>query len=465
MNELEKIKQVIPHTDSEISQTFCMAKWHHTTIYLQTGETHSCYHPAPHPIPLDELKENPSALHNTSEKKQERAQMIKGEQPAGCSYCWKIEAMGKDYVSDRHIKTASIYNPERLEEIKQGGADYNVNPEYIEISFSNECNFKCGYCHPKASSRYWKEIDTHGPYDASTDHRQDIDWFKIYQKEEENPYVEAWWRWWPEVSQTLNILRITGGEPLMHKSTWDLFDRLEEDPKPHIQIEINSNLGVKPKLVEKLVKRINHLRDINAIKSFKLYTSIDTWGKRAEYARHGLDIELWERNLDYYLSNTGLPVTFMITFNIFGVTSFDTLLEKILEWRERYNSDKNETQWQRIRFDTPHLKEPTIFDMNILPKEEFMPYMYSHLQFIKDNQDNSDRTKFTDLEYEKFKRVVDYMQTTDYDSNKLKLARKNFHAWFSEHDRRRSTNLLEVFPEMKNFWNLCAGINGKSQAE
>jgi len=461
MSELEKIKKIIPHTDREISPTFCMAKWHHTTIYLQTGETHSCYHPAPHPIPLDEIKDNPSALHNTQQKKQEREFMMKGKQPAGCSYCWKIEAMGKDYVSDRHIKTASIYTPERLEEIKQGGAEYNVNPEYIEISFSNECNFKCGYCHPKASSRYWKEINDYGPYDTSTDHRQDIDWFKIYQKEEENPYVEAWWRWWPEVSKTLNILRITGGEPLMHKSTWDLFDRLEEDPKPHIQIEINSNLGVKPKLVERLVDRITHLRSIGAIKSFKLYTSIDTWGKRAEYARHGLDITLWERNLDYYLSNTGLPVTFMITFNIFGVTSFTSLLEKILEWRTKYNSDQNETQWQRIRFDTPHLKEPAIFDMNILPKDEFMPYMRSHLEFIKQNVDNSDRTKFTDLEYEKFKRVVDYMETTAYEEDKLIISRKNFYAWFSEHDKRRNTSLVDTFPEMQNFWDLCAKVNGK----
>jgi len=455
MSKLQKIKEIIPHTDQEISPTFCMAKWHHTTIYLQTGETHSCYHPAPHPIPLEEIKDNPSALHNTKQKKTEREFMIKGQQPSGCSYCWKIEAMGKDYVSDRHIKTASIYTPERLEEIKQGGAEYNINPEYIEISFSNECNFKCGYCHPKASSRYWKEINDHGPYDVSTDHRQDIDWFKIYQKEEENPYVEAWWRWWPEVSKTLNILRITGGEPLMHKSTWDLFDRLEEDPKPHIQIEINSNLGVKPKLVERLVERINHLLRIGAIKDFQLYTSIDTWGKRAEYARHGLDIQLWERNLDYYLSNTELPVTFMITFNIFGVTSFTSLLKKILEWREKYNSEKHELGYQRIRFDTPHLKEPTIFDMNILPKDEFMPYMHEHLEFIRQNQDNSDKTKFRDLEYEKFKRVVNYMETTNYDENKLIIARKNFVAWFSEHDRRRDTNLVGSFPEMKQFWKLC----------
>ena len=454
-NELEKIKNIIPITNKEVSPTFCMAKWHHTTIYLQTGETHSCYHPAPHKIPLEEIADNPSALHNTIEKKDQRKQMMEGKRPSGCNYCWKIEAMGKDYVSDRHIKTASIYSPERLEEIKTNGFNYDINPEYIEISFSNECNFKCGYCHPKASSRYWNEIKQHGPYTESTDHRQDIDWFNVFHKEEENPYVTAWWKWWPEVSKTLNILRITGGEPLMHKSTWELFDRLDADPKPHIQIEINTNLGVKPKLVEKLVERVTKLRKENKIRSFKLYTSIDTWTERAEYTRTGLDINLWEQNLDYYLSNTGWPVTFMITFNLFSVTSFDTLLVKILEWREKYNGDQNETQWQRVRFDTPHLKEPSIYDMNILPKDEFMPYMNSHLQFIKDNTDDSDRTKFTTLEYEKFKRVVDYMNLTHYDESKLTEARKNFYNWFSEHDRRRHISLTATFPELTSFMELC----------
>ena len=71
-NELDRIKNVIPITNKAVSPTFCMAKWHHTTIYLQTGETHSCYHPAPHKIPLEEIADNPSALHNTKEKKDQR---------------------------------------------------------------------------------------------------------------------------------------------------------------------------------------------------------------------------------------------------------------------------------------------------------------------------------------------------------------------------------------------------------
>ena len=156
MQDKARIEKFIPIMD-EISPTFCLAKWHHTTIYLQTGETHSCYHPAPHKIPLEGLEENPSLLHNTPQKKAERQAMINGEKPSGCQYCWNIECMGKDYISDRKERNASIYTKERFEAIKADPMA-DVNPQYVEISFGNECNFKCGYCHPKHSSSYHKEI-------------------------------------------------------------------------------------------------------------------------------------------------------------------------------------------------------------------------------------------------------------------------------------------------------------------
>ena len=44
---------------------FCLAKWTQVTMHLGSGLTHSCHHPTAHKIPLEELKNNPSALHNT----------------------------------------------------------------------------------------------------------------------------------------------------------------------------------------------------------------------------------------------------------------------------------------------------------------------------------------------------------------------------------------------------------------
>jgi len=49
----------------KISCSMCLAKWTQVTMHLHNGHTHSCHHPAPHFIPLDELKDNPHALHNT----------------------------------------------------------------------------------------------------------------------------------------------------------------------------------------------------------------------------------------------------------------------------------------------------------------------------------------------------------------------------------------------------------------
>ena len=218
-DRLDRMKHINQKMTEEISPTFCLAKWHHTTIYLHRGQTHSCYHPKPHDIPVEELKYTPSALHNTPQKIDERVEMLNGEKPSGCQYCWNVESMGDDYVSDRHIRNSSIYTDDRFEEIVNNAPDYKINPEYIEIAFSNECNFKCGYCHPMHSSSFYNEIKSHGKYETVDNHDCDISWFTNFDDEDNNPYIDAWFRWWPEVSKTLNILRITGGEPLLHKST------------------------------------------------------------------------------------------------------------------------------------------------------------------------------------------------------------------------------------------------------
>lgn len=453
----ENIRKIIPIMN-EISPTFCLAKWHHSSIYLHTGQTHSCYHPRPHDIPLDNLEINPASLHNTPVKKQERAMMLVGEKPEGCQYCWNVEGLSDTHISDRMIRNQSIYTPERMDEIKNRTWNYDINPEYIEVAFSNECNFKCGYCHPMSSTSFQTEIKMFGPYETVKNHRLDIEWFKPYE-EEDNPYIKAWWAWWPEMSKTLNILRITGGEPLTHKSTWRLFDRLREDPRPHLELNLNSNLGIPTRLVERLAENVNELKRDKKVKQFKLFSSMDTWGRRAEYLRTGLKLDLWEKNLETYVTLTKSPIAFMCTFNILSVTSFTDFLEKILEWREKYDHlFEDNTNMRMIRFDTPYLKEPLQYDMQILPKEEYLQYFDKILNFINANRDESDRTKFSDLEYERFRRVRDYFATADYGQERINEGRRDFYNWFTEYDRRRHVNFLQTFPDMEKFWNECKSI-------
>ena len=125
----------------------CLAKWTQTTIHLHMGQTHSCHHPSTHKIPLHELKRNPSALHNTKFKKLKRKEMLEGKRPAECDYCWNVEDNSPQF-SDRVFKSNESWSKPYFDEIKNLGWREDYNPKYVEVSFSNLCNFKCSYCGP-----------------------------------------------------------------------------------------------------------------------------------------------------------------------------------------------------------------------------------------------------------------------------------------------------------------------------
>ena len=114
MNDLEYKKQILDPK----SASFCGAKWYNATIWLGSGMTTSCHHPLPHKIDLEEIKTNPSAIHNTAQKKLERKQMQCGDRPAGCEYCWKIEDIKRDNISDRVYKS-KICNKQRKQAIER----------------------------------------------------------------------------------------------------------------------------------------------------------------------------------------------------------------------------------------------------------------------------------------------------------------------------------------------------------
>ncbi len=72
MNDLEFRQQ---HLDTK-SASFCAAKWYNATIWLGSGQTTSCHHPPAHHVTEKEVIINPAALHNTKQKRDDRAKMI-----------------------------------------------------------------------------------------------------------------------------------------------------------------------------------------------------------------------------------------------------------------------------------------------------------------------------------------------------------------------------------------------------
>jgi DNA-binding Lrp family transcriptional regulator len=223
-----------------------------------------------------------------------------------------------------------------------------------------------------------------------------------------------------------------------------ILDILEKEPSPQLHLSINSNLGVTFNKVDRMYDRVQSLLEQGKIRRFTLYTSLEGWGPQAEYMRTGLKSEHWERNFKEAL-NRGCEVNIMCTYNILCVATFHKFLEKIVEWRKEYG--------KLVRFDTPYLKEPPHWMITILT-QDFHAKQDEILKFIADRRDVFDAT-----EYEKMKRVTNYMHTHPITEEQIRAGRRDFYSFFTENDKRIvGLGLLELFPEYRDFYYLCKEV-------
>jgi pyruvate-formate lyase-activating enzyme len=434
---------------NSVGPSFCTAKWLQTTLYLQNGYNHSCHHPSPHKIPLEEIKNNPAALHNSQYKKEQRKLMTKGDRPKECDYCWKIEDLNKDYFSDRHYKTADYWAWDRFEEIAHNDPTVDVFPSYLEVSFSNACNLKCSYCSPEISSKWLEEINQHGPYPIA-ESNNGVDWYKSvgrypYAHNEDNPYVDAFWKWFPEALPHLRVFRITGGEPLMSKDTWRVLEYIRNNPQPDLEIAVNTNLSVEDKLVDRFIAEVNLLKPL--VKKIDIYTSIESIEHRAEYSRYGLNYSRWLQNVRRCLTETDSTVAIMTTINILSVSNFTEFISTVMQLRTEYNAS---CENNRLPISVNYLRWPAHLSSTLLPLDIRKQYAKEILELSESWLKYYSREKFARLyleEWDQIKRFCDYLTTEFSDLEK----RKDFVKFINEYDRRRSTNFTNTFPEYAEF--------------
>jgi organic radical activating enzyme len=433
----------------------CLAKWQQVSLHLPTGLTNSCYHPPLHEIDAALLKDNPSALHNTPYKKEQRKIMLRNERPQECSYCWTQEDLGN--ISDRHYRSGEPWASEHFETIANSTGDEDSIPSYVEVNFNHACNLKCSYCSPQFSSSWGDEVGRFGGYPTSTVHNDPAHFSgrrRPIPLREDNPYVDAFWEWWPSLYPKLKHFRMTGGEPLMDRNTYKVFDYVLAFPKPDLHIDVTSNFSVEQKLYDQYHDYVRRLCDTN-IEHFMQYVSLDSGEPaQAEYIRHGLSYYRVHENVHRYLDH--IPnrnsLTFIITMSNLNVTGVKKMLNWILELRKLYSKS-----YQRVWFDTPILRQPTWQSLQILP-----PVYTKRLQDIVDwMQANLETTEqpfngFKDYEVQRLQRVVDWMKEgLQLQPDYVKLQRADFYRFFNEHDKRRDTWFLNTFPEMQEFWNEC----------
>lgn len=442
MNDLEFKQKILDPK----SPSFCAAKWYNATIWLGSGQSTSCHHPPAHKINDELIKTNPSAIHNTHQKKMDRMQMQLGQRPSGCEYCWKIEDMGRDAVSDRVYKS-KIYPIEALDEAYTTPPSEDVNLKTLEIAFDRTCQFACSYCNPAFSSTWVRDIRTNGPYtslvsDGRNHFTHTHDSSQLYTYGETNPYVEAFFQWWEsDLHKTLQELRITGGEPLMSGETWKLLDWFKENQgRSQTRLAINSNLGMD---CTKLLEFIHRVKDLPHL---EIYTSQEATEQQAEYIRDGLNYEQWLDNVEELLDHDVIKALHcMCTINALCLDSLPDLLDRLMEFKRTYGRE-------RVSFTLNILRFPSFQSALVLPDYIRDQYRHNLTEWLKLNEGSP---LLQEHEINHLKRLIDYLdvvKTPHSDAFELPKLHNDFKQFYKQYDTRRNKKFVDTFPTLSDWF-------------
>ena len=512
--EYDKFARDMRDRLNAVSPSLCLAKWQQVSLHLPQGLTQSCYHPPTHSIPVELLKKQPSALHNTPQKIAERKMMLEGKRPEGCAYCWRVEDAQSDdpkgHLSDRHYRSSEWWNAPTFDEVTGNPWDYDVTPRYVEVNFNQACNFKCMYCSPHLSTSWEDEIKKYGGYklegnyvhnDIPSLEQKGLMPLKVAQKE--NPYVDAFWRWWPDIYRKLRVFRMTGGEPLMDKNTFKVLDYVNKNPHGQLELSITSNMcPPDQKLFDKFLEKVKEIEELRTYedkenfnehsgnhwyvdkgyKHFWLFVSLDGVGKQAEYMRNGLEYERMINNVRTFLRETRhTTVSFINTFNLLSIPSLHKFLEMILELRREFGGRNQveftiapeeteeekkhgivhkvykQQKFQRVFFDIPILRFPPWFHINNSGNYGIQE-VERCLKFMEENVQGDDYMEtfegFKPYEILKVKRDLAVMKESITSEQEL-INKRNFLLYIKEMDRRRQTNFLLTFPEYRGYYKEC----------
>lgn len=441
----------------KVSPSFCAAKWLQTTLYLQTGQTHSCCLMETHQIPPAGLAVNPAGLHNTPFKKEMRRLMLEGKRPPECRYCWESEDASPGHYSERHIKSGDPWAAPFIEDLAASPWDADVDPTYLEVNFGLDCGLRCMYCAPYVSSAVLADYKANGPYPVT--HPVNAEYLARLHKlsadlnplPPDNAYVRAFWQWFPALLGRLRVLRLTGGEPLLNANTFKVLDFLEANPSPGLELCVNSSLCVEAGTYDRFVKQCRRLLDGGKVAGIVLFTSLEAHGVRSNYIRAGSDYNLVMANCRRWLDGipAGTKLVFMSTFNILSFTSFGRFAVDVLELKKKYSRGERQVILDIAALNEPYYLRP------IIASPDLVELFRRAADFMRGHVVPGGGPGFSPYEVNKAENLLNALLSPAFTWPGLNVSRKDLAVFLDEYDRRRGSDFASTFPDMAYFTELC----------
>lgn len=392
---------------SEDRDYYCRNKFTFLKIDVEQKSTYNCHAATPHPINLTWLQKNPGNLFNTDINVQERKLMLENKRNTSCEQnCYRAEDSG-------------LAGPRILE----GGyvrthLDPIATPEIVDINLTSDCNLACSYCNKTFSTAWRQDLVKHGDYVDLDSTGYNSPCYKLMSidkilshlsqpEKKKSKQIELLLNEFALMSTGLKKIILTGGEPFLNNSLFELIDMVK-----HVnEIKIFTGLGLSRQRFHSIVDKLQNYSNVTVC------VSIENIGGLYEFNRNGARWSETKYMLDQLKQST-VSTMMHSTLSCLTIHGFSEFLSHYNDWE--------------LEADLVHV--PTFMPLNVID-------MTSKEKIVNDLHNNEFKNK---------QHIISALTVDPSEQQRLHL--KSFLQQFSN---RRSLN-LNVFPESFLNW---VGIN------
>lgn len=386
-----------------MSDNFCSMPWLGIHAWPDGSVFPCCMYNSK--VPLGNLNNHTveEILHNEEVTKL-REELLANKQPLGCKRCYELEASGVTTLR-QSTNNNKLYTQD-INKIKTEQTVKFLTTKFIDIRFSNICNFKCRTCGPELSHKWGAEMPLiKGIPDPG-----------IIQIPR-----EKFWEFYESALETVEEITFAGGEALMQEEHYAALDRLIALGRTDVKIYYTTNLSTLK------YKQYDLFEMWKKFSNLEIYASLDDSGERAEYLRKGTD---WGSIEENRAKLKELNVKFFITptISLFNVWHFPDFQR---DWIERNLLDVNSTRINILTWPLRH-------QANILKNKEVVINKWvEHINWLRKRglRDTS-----------QYHSVIDFLSKNH--DNRLELI-DDFYMVNNKVDEVRREQLFEVFPELR----------------
>ena len=403
------------------SKSFCMLPWVH--FYTSpNGDASPC---CIGKTPIDEFgyhsplgsstRDSMMEIVNSKQMKKLRVDMIAGIKNPICTSCHAHDDLSlESFRADSNKKYGKHFD-NVVPSTNEDGTLSDFKMRYFDIRFSNICNFKCRTCGPDFSSQWEQENIRNKIYQHPIPKNNKKEF--LAEVINQIPYIEEAY--------------FAGGEPLITEEHYILLEEMIRQGRTDVALRYNtnlSNLKFKDKDLMSLWKQFTN--------NVMIYASVDHYGERAEYIRHGTDWATIEEN---FLLAKKSPYIHLQMNTVLSMYNYNTFLEFY-----QYLFDKGLYSSTDVTYSIYNMNSPEYMTANILPQHHKEAGKIKMLKLL-DIMHSLGFTRKPEC-MQMVKGIIDWTMTPN--QNTWEKYKEDFRTNTIQRDTIRGESFVKTFPEL-----------------